>query len=313
MTVDPASAVSAGAAPRRRRHRHDWRGWTFVGPFMIVFLLVFIAPLVYALVLSTFTDRMIGGVQFVGFANFLTLFQDPQFWASLGRVTLVLLVQVPIMLLLSMFLALAIDSGRLHGTNFFRISIFIPYLVPAVVSALMWGFMYGARYGLVGQLNRALGTGIDLFSPDWILGAIGNVITWEYVGYNMLIFYSALTTVPGSLYEAAVIDGANEWQVIRAIKLPQLRGALAIATIFSIIGTFQLFNEPSVMQKMAPSVINGSFTPNLYAFNLSFGSRQQGYAAALAIVMGLITVAIAYVVQLRGMRANDEGRGRRAR
>lgn len=182
---------------------------------------------------------------------------------------------------------------------------FLPYLIPTVVAALMWGFMYGTNYGLVSQINDAFGWNLNPFDPSVILVSISNIITWTYTGYNMLIFYSSLKSINTNLYEAAVIDGASEWQIVRYIKIPHLRGSIAITAIFSIIGTFQLFNEPSIMQKMAPSVITNSFTPNMYAYNLSFSSDQQGYAAALAIVMGVITVIIAYAVQLRGLRTND--------
>jgi multiple sugar transport system permease protein len=175
--------------------------------------------------------------------------------------------------------------------------------VPAVVSTMIWGFMYGAKYGLVGSLNGLLGTDWDVLSPRVLLASIGNVVTWEFTGYNMLIFYSSLSTIPHSLYEAAAIDGAGEWQVVRRVKLPELRGSLAITVIFSIIGSFQLFNEPSIMQNMVPgNAITTYYTPNMYAYNLSFMGNQSNYAAALAIVMALITMGIAYAVQLRGMR-----------
>ncbi|MCX8645000.1 sugar ABC transporter permease, partial [Bifidobacterium sp. B4081] len=132
---------------------------------------------------------------------------------------------------------------------------------------------------------------------------IGNINTWEFTGYNMLIFYSSLSTVPRSLYEAAAIDGAGEWQVVRRVKLPELRGSLAITVIFSIIGSFQLFNEPSVMQNMVPgNAITTYYTPNMYAYNLSFSGNQSNYAAALAIVMAALTMLVAYAVQLRSMR-----------
>ncbi|SES00651.1 multiple sugar transport system permease protein [Propionibacterium cyclohexanicum] len=304
--------ATAGATPPAtavaNRHKRDWRGWGFVGPFVAVFLFVFIAPLIYALVSSLFSYRaFFGTTEFVGLSNYTKLFGDQLFWSGLGRVALVLLIQVPIMLGIALVIALAIDSGRLHGSGLFRISVFLPYLIPTVVAALMWGFLYGTNYGLVSQINSALGTHINPFAQQWILVSIGNVMTWTYVGYNMLIFYSSLRSINASLYEAALIDGASEWQIIKAIKLPHLRGSLAITTIFSIIGTFQLFNEPSIMQKMAPAVITNSFTPNMYAYNLSFSSGQQGYAAALAIVMGLITVIVAYAVQLRGLSL-DEGK-----
>ncbi len=278
----------------------------FVGPFMLVFALVFLAPIAYSLYLSVFRTQMVGGTTFVGLENYAQALADPQFWEGLGRVSLFLVVQVPIMLGIALLVALAIDSGRLYGKSFFRISIFMPYAVPAVVAALMWGgFMYGTRFGLVGNINEAFG-GVSLpnpLSPDLVLASIGNIVTWEFVGYNMLIFYSALRVVPHSLYEAAEIDGAGQWRVIGAIKLPAIRGALVIATIFSIIGSFQLFNEPSILQSLAPpNAITTSYTPNLYAYSLSFSGQQYNYSATVAIIMGLITMVIAYVVQLRGMR-----------
>ncbi|WP_371744662.1 carbohydrate ABC transporter permease [Georgenia sp. TF02-10] len=270
---------------------------------MLVFALVFLAPILYSLYLSVFRSQLVGGTTFVGLDNYAQALQDPQFWEGLGRVSLFLVVQVPIMLGIALLVALALDSGRLYGKSFFRISIFMPYAVPAVVAALMWGFMYGTRFGLVGNINDALGVSLpNPLSPDLVLAAIGNIVTWEFVGYNMLIFYSALRVVPHSLYEAAEIDGAGQWRVITAIKLPAIRGALVIATIFSIIGSFQLFNEPSILQSLAPNAITTSFTPNLYAYSLSFSGQQYNYSATVAIIMGLITMVIAYVVQLRGMR-----------
>ena len=298
-----APASSPPTVPALRRSGRRWTGWAFVGPFMLVFALVFLAPIAYSLYLSVFRTQMVGGTTFVGLENYSQALADPQFWEGLGRVALFLVVQVPIMLGIALLVALAIDSGRLYGKSFFRISIFMPYAVPAVVASLMWGFMYGTRFGLVGNLNDALGISLpNPLSPDLVLASIGNIVTWEFVGYNMLIFYAALRVVPHSLYEAAEIDGAGQWRVIGAIKLPAIRGALVIATIFSIIGSFQLFNEPSILKSLAPNAITTSYTPNLYAYSLSFSGQQYNYSATVAIIMGLITMVIAYVVQLRGMR-----------
>lgn len=272
-------------------------------PFAVVFVFVFIVPIVYAVWISFFQKKMIGGTVFVGFANYARLFADAQFWDSVRRVALFTVVQVPVMLFLAAAMALALDSMKLHGSKFFRISTFLPYAVPAVVSTLIWGFVYGAKYGLVGSLNGLLGTDLDVLAPSVLLAAIGNIVTWEFTGYNMLIFYSSLSTIPHSLYEAAAIDGAGEWQIVRRIKLPELRGSLAITVIFSIIGSFQLFNEPSILQNMVPgNAVTTYYTPNMYAYNLSFSGNQSNYAAALAIVMAVITMAIAYAVQLRSMR-----------
>ena len=293
----------AAPPPATGRVRRSYRGWQFVGPFMIVFSLVFLAPIVYAIYLSLFRNRLIGGNAFVGLDNYSQALQDPQFWSGVGRVGLFLVVQVPIMLFLALLVALALDSGRLYGKSFFRVSIFLPYAVPAVVAALMWGFIYGSQFGLIGNLNDALGISLpDPLKPSLILASIGNISTWTFVGYNMLIFYSALQVVPKSLYESAAIDGAGQVRIIRSIKLPAIRGALVIATIFSIIGSFQLFNEPAILRNLAPNAITTYFTPNFYAYSLTFSGQQINYSAAVAVVMAVITMIVAYVVQLRGTK-----------
>lgn len=308
--VTPTVVAPQPQPPARRRirsrGRSEWKGLAFVAPFLVVFLLVFIAPVAYSLYLSLFREQLIGGTAFVGLENYAELMVDAQFWEGFGRVALFLVVQVPIMLGLALVAALAIDSARLHASGFFRIVIFLPYAVPAVVAVLMWGFIYGDNFGLVANLNDWLGSDvITPFARDWILVSIGNIVTWEFVGYNMLIFYSALRTIPTDLYEAAELDGAGPMRVVTGIKLPALRGAIVIATIFSIIGSFQLFNEPNILRTLAPNIITTFFTPNMYAYNLSFNGQQYNASATVAIVMGVITAVIAYVVQLRGARKEE--------
>jgi len=298
----PAPVVRRPAGSLRRGTAR--RGWLFVAPFLLVFALTFIAPIAYAVGLSLFREQaFFGGTTFVGLDNYALVLADAKFWDSFVRVLVFLAVQVPIMLLLALVAALAIDSARLHASGFFRIVIFLPYAVPAVVATLMWGFLYGDTFGLAADLNHLFGHQVlQPLSANWILTAVGNVNTWEFTGYNMLIFYSALKVIPGELFEAAAIDGAGAFRTILSIKLPALRGAVVIATIFSIIGSFQLFNEPNIMRTLAPNLISTHYTPNMYAYYLSFDGQQYDYSATVAIVMGVITAIIAYVVQLRGSR-----------
>ncbi|ONI61462.1 carbohydrate ABC transporter permease [Okibacterium fritillariae] len=303
MTTLSADAPATPRPAALRRDKRRWTGWAFVAPFLVVFALVLVAPVIYAIYLSLFKEQLIGGNAFVGISNYTQALSDPKFWDSLGRVALFLCVQVPIMLGLALFAALAIDSARLYLSSFFRISIFLPYAVPAVVATLMWGFMYGNRFGLVGNVNDFFGIQLpDPLSNNWVLLSIGNIVTWEFVGYNMLIFYAALRVISTDLYEAAELDGASQWRIIRSIKLPAIRGAIVIAGIFSVIGSFQLFNEPNILQSLAPNTISTFFTPNMYAYNLSFSGQQYNYSAAIAIIMGVVTAVIAYIVQNSGSR-----------
>jgi multiple sugar transport system permease protein len=299
--------VSVAVQPVRGRRgwwsNRDLRGWSFVAPFLAVFALVFLAPIGYAIYLSLYREQaFFGGKTFVGIGNYTDVFTDGKFWEGALRVLLFLAVQVPIMLGLALAAALAIDSGRLRAPRMFRLVIFLPYAVPGVVAVLMWGYLYGTSFGLAADINHLLGTTLQPLSGRWVLTSIVNIVTWEFVGYNMLIFYSALRTVPEDLYEAAALDGAGALRTVFSIKIPALRGAIVIATIFSIIGSFQLFNEPNILRNLVPNVINTNYTPNMYAYNLSFGGQQYNYSATVAIVMGVLTAIIAYVVQLRGSR-----------
>jgi multiple sugar transport system permease protein len=161
----PRGEPRAGTPPRPRRSRRRWAGAGFIAPFLAVFALVFLAPIVYSIYLSLFRERLIGGNSFVGLDNYADVLQDDQFWTSLTRVALFLAIQVPIMLGIALAVALAIDSRRLFAANLFRITVFLPYAVPAVVATLMWGFMYGSRFGLVGSINENLGLSLPDRSP----------------------------------------------------------------------------------------------------------------------------------------------------
>jgi multiple sugar transport system permease protein len=294
-----AARRSGGSAARREARS----GWLFVTPFLVLFLVAVVAPVGYAIYLSLYRDQLVGGSAFVGAANYAAVLSDPSFWGGMLRVVLFLFIQVPIMLVLALVAALALDSGRLRWSGGFRILLFLPYAVPGVVAVLIWGFIYGPRFGLIGSINTGLGFDfLQPLTPQWVLAAIANIVTWEFVGYNMLIFYSALRTVPTELYEAASIDGASALRTVFSIKIPALRPAIVIATVFSIIGSIQLFNEPNLLKPIAPNAISSSFTPNLYAYTLSFAGQQYNYSATVAIVMGVITAVIAYIVQLRGTR-----------
>ena len=313
MAVNAATARGTSAAPRRRGPRRApsrarWTGWAFVAPFLAVFVFALIVPIGYAIYLSLYRQELIGGNAFVGLGNYSTALSDPQFWASVRRVLLFLVVQVPIMTVLALLAALALDSARLRWAPLYRLSIFLPYAVPAVVASFMWGFMYGTQFGLVAKVRSLLhGHFPDPLSSNWVLASIGNVVTWEFVGYNMLIFYSALRAVPRELYEAAEIDGANQYSLIRWIKLPALRVAIIVSLVFSVIGSVQLFNEPNILSQLSPDTIPSNFTPNMYAYNLSFAGQEYNYSAAIAIIMGILTVIIAALVQWYGQRTARKG------
>jgi multiple sugar transport system permease protein len=135
-----------------------------------------------------------------------------------------------------------------------------------------------------------------------MLASLGNVVTWEWTGYNMIILYAALKAIPPELTEAASVDGATAWQTARDVRIPLIRPALVLTIVFSIIGTLQLFNEPQIMNAIAPDVIGTHYTPNLYAYSLAFTAQQFNYAAAVSFVLGAVVFIGSYTFILATRR-----------
>jgi multiple sugar transport system permease protein len=305
-----ATTTAPARAPGGKKHgrpgSHGFAGFMFTVPFMVLFLTLFIAPLLYALYLSVFTQQLIGGTTFVGLDNYVEAVKDPSFQRGVGRVAAFMLIQVPIMLLLALVFALILDSSRVWFPKLYRVGIFVPYAVPTVIAALMWGFLYGPDFGLFADIAEALGTTAPNFLGEQLmLFSIANVSTWTYTGYNMIILYAALRSIPSELYEAAAVDGANPFKTAIHIKLPLLRPALLLCAIFSVIGSFQLFAEPQIFRQLAPGVIGTDYTPNLYVFYLAFSDQRLNYAAAISFLLGLIVFIVSYFVMYASRKQEE--------
>ena len=289
------------------KEKQQYSGLLYCLPYILVFLFGTILPIFYALYLSVFKKRMVGGNQFVGFDNFVRAFADSQLWSGFWRVTLFFFIQVPVMVIISLVAALILDSSRIRHVAVPRILMFLPYAVPGVIAALMWGYIYGDKYGLIGQVFKAMGlTPPNMFSQNIMLFAIANITTWCFIGYNMLIFYSTLRVIPEELYESARIDGASELRIALSIKIPQIRGSIVMTVLFSVIGSYQLFNEPNILKTLAPQAINSYYTPNMYTYNLAFTGQDVNYAAAVSLVVGAITMVFVGIVKLVGNRWEEK-------
>ncbi len=282
-----------------RRLRQAVIPYLFLAPFLILFATFLILPLAYALGISVFADKLVGGNVFVGLENYRQALGDPAFWSGVKRMIYFGIFQVPVMLGLALVFALLLDSGAAWFTTVFRLGFFIPYAVPSVVAALIWGYLYGPTFGPFSQITDSLGLPSPAFlSEAWMLPSIANIVTWEFTGYNMIIMYAALQAVPKEVQDAGAVDGAKPWQIALYIRIPLIFPAILLTGVFSIIGTFQLFNEPSVLQANAPGVITPGYTPNLYAYSLAFVNQEYNYSAAVSFALGAVVVVFSYVFML---------------
>nr|WP_210149113.1 sugar ABC transporter permease [Paeniglutamicibacter terrestris] len=270
-----------------------------VAPFAVFFVAMYLAPLGFAIYRSLFVLKRDGlglsapTMVFDPFTNYLKAFSDPVFIESLGRVLLFGVVQVPVMLGLATALALLIDSRSARAKGFFRLTSFLPYAVPGVIAALMWSFLYSGSSSPINALLEPLGVVIPFLSEDMVLWSVANIVTWGWTGYNMIIIYSALQSIPGEILEAAKIDGASAWKIAWNIKIPMVRPALILTTVFSIIGTAQLYNEPKVLQSVSGGSIDSAFTP-IMAAQAATAAQNYPYAAAtsviLAVLVGILSI-----------------------
>ena len=277
----------------RGASRHRAAVAFFVSPFAALFALFYLVPIGYAIVQSLYKVERTGTFGparevFGGFAQYRRVFTDSPFWHSVERVLLFGVVQVPVMLGLALILALLLDSGLVRGKRFFRLAFFLPYAVPGVVAAIMWGYLYSPNLSPF----TAVTSNVDLLSADLVLWSIANVVTWVYVGYNMLIIYSALLAIPTEIYEAARIDGAGQFRVAWSIKIPLVLPAIVLTTVFSIIGTLQLLAEPQVFRSFS-SAVSSTYTPNLTVYATSSVPNFH-LAAAFSVVLALATFVLSF-------------------
>ena len=290
------TATTPDAPPaRRRRGLRLWRPiLIFVAPFGLLYVLFYAVPIVFAIYQSLLVVQRVGTFGpatqvFGGLTQYALVFQDAAFWTSVARVLLFGVVQVPVMLGLALLFALLLDSPLLRGKKFFRLAFFAPYAVPGVIAAIMWGFLYAPSLSPFSALTQR----VDFLSADLVLWSIANIVTWVYVGYNMLIIYSSLLAIPQEIYEAAKLDGADNGQVAIRIKIPLVTPAIILTAVFSIIGTLQLLAEPQTLRSFS-SAISSTYTPNLAVYTTA-SIPDYSLAAAFSVVLALATFILSFV------------------
>ncbi|MEU5045426.1 carbohydrate ABC transporter permease [Streptomyces griseorubiginosus] len=305
-TASPPQPVSAvtrrldpAGRPRRAGRRSALTASGFLAPFAVLFVTMMLAPIGYALYQSFFTVRragLFGGAQsteFTGLSNYADAFGDHDFVASIVRVALLGCVQVPFMLGLALLLALLLDSRSARLRKTFRLTFFLPYALPGAIAALMWSFLLVKDLSpFTGPLSH-LGIHTDFLSPSWVPVSIGNMITWGWTGYNMLIIYSALQTIPAEVMEAAALDGCTGWRLAWAVKIPLVRPALVLTTVFSIIGTAQMYTEPAVLVGARIPGVDPKFSPIMNT-TVALDVGGQNVAAAQSVVLALITLVLSF-------------------
>lgn len=272
----------------------------FLSPYIIGLLLFWIGPVIASFLIS-FTDwELVGKPLWVGFENYKNLFTDKLFIKSLVNTAYYTLLSVPLGMVLSLLLAVAMNQ-KLKGIVFFRTAFFLPHISSMVAVALLWKWIYNSEYGLLNYFIGLIGLSPKnwLGNPKLAMPALVLMSVWKGLGYNMMIWLAALQGIPEDLYEAARIDGASKWQQFRNITIPLLSPTTFMLLILGIIGSFKVFEQSYVMTSGGPA--HATYTLVLYIYSNAFEWLRMGYASAMAYILAII-IFIITIIQLKGQK-----------
>ena len=268
-------------------------------PGLLWFCLIALIPVFQSAYYSTLDWDGITDAAFIGASNYINLFQDELFFQALINSLLLAAASVFIQLPISMALALILANG-VKGENLYRNIFFIPVIISTTVIAHLWMKVYHPNYGL---LNMLLGTiGLENLQREWLgdpataLGACFVPMVWQYIGYHMLLFYSAAKSISGDILEAAQVDGANKWQIAMRIIIPQIVPMIKACVIFAIIGSLKSFDLIYILTRGGP--VHATEVPSLLMYTKIFTTNEYGYASSIAIFIIAECLIFTLLVQL---------------
>lgn len=299
-TIAEADKVRRAVRKRAKNGETHLAGYIFISPWLIGFLLLTLWPIAQSLYLS-FTDySLLEDPVWTGTNNYVNIFtNDSTFTKSLGVTLLFVLFSVPLKLLFSLLVAMALNL-KLKGMNLYRTAIYFPSLIGGSIAvAALWRNMFG----LDGYINQVLAwfgiQGVGWISnPHTSLGTLILLNTWQF-GSTMVIFLAGLKQIPQELYESAAVDGANKIRRFVSITLPMLSPVMFFNLILGVIGSFQTFTSAFIITKGGP--INSTYMYALYLYEKAFKHYQMGYASALAWIL-LVIVALLTVINFAASR-----------
>ncbi len=274
--------------------REQINGWLFIAPALALLGIFMIYPIVWSLWMSFQTGRGMS-FSFGGLANIQRLLQDTVFLRALSNTLIFLTVQVPIMIVLALLFAVALNDTKLWGRSFFRIAIFLPCVTSLVAYAVLFKSMFSGDGVInVGLMAIGLGPVPWLTDPFWAKVLIILAITWRWTGYNMIFYLAALQNIDRSIYEAARIDGVPPWARFWYLTVPMLKPVILFTTVISTIGTLQLFDEPYNITEGGPS--QATMTLSYYIYDLTFRFMPSfGYSATVSwvivVLVGILSLA----------------------
>ena len=272
--------------------------FVFSAPALLLFTIFVIYPIIPEIMISLQKHNGIQSLRYVGFENYIKVFQSKDFWHALKNTFLLVAYNLLIGLPISLILALMLDHMTSGIRRFFKTASFLPAVLSVTVIAQMWIAIYQPRWGVINTVLRAVG--LDCLAMSWltnlntVMPAVGFAFLWQFIGLNMVLFYTGIKSIPKSYYEAALIDGATNFQTNVRIVIPLLRDIIKFLLIISIMGCMRQFEHVNILTAGGPG--NASRTIIYELYYVAFTTSEFGKGCALAVVFIAICLLINIII-----------------
>jgi multiple sugar transport system permease protein len=283
-------------------NREAITAYLFIFPAMFGFAVFYLLPTIRGLQISTTNWNLLSDPRNVGLENYQTMVADPVFWNALKVSGLYVLLNIPLQTIIGLFLAVAMD--RLTRSMLVRAALIVPYLISNVIAAMVWIWLLDPFLGIFNTVLGSLGIERLAFfgTPELALPAVAGINIWRHMGLTALLFYAGLQGIPRTVYEAAMIDGSDEWTTFWKITLPLLRPVTVFVLVTSVVGSFQIFDTIAVTTNGGP--IDATRSLVFYIYDNAFKFFKMGYATAMSITLFAILIFFS-ILQLRLFRADQ--------
>ncbi|MEV7973631.1 sugar ABC transporter permease [Cellulomonas sp. NPDC089187] len=306
-----ATVALTESRPAKNRRGREGRGWPFVLPFLIVATLFLIVPTLYGLGMSFTEQSLMGNGGWVGLDNYAEALGDATMWSTLGHtVAFTVLSTIPLVAV-ALAMALLVYTG-LPGQWLWRLAFFAPYMLPVAVVVQIWVWLFQPEIGFLNYwLDRF---GLDkvgwLTDTNVAMWSMVLLTLWWTVGFNFLLYLSALQAIPDQMYEAAALDGAGSWRRLFSITLPQLKGTTVLITVLQVLASLKVFDQMFIAFN-GGSGPGGVTRPILqYIYDTGFTGYRMGYASAMSYIFFALIIVVTVVFQLFTTRRREANRGR---
>ncbi|MGT2950858.1 cytochrome C biogenesis protein [Streptococcus cuniculi] len=264
--------------------------YLFISPFYILFLIFGLFPIVFAGILAFNKWDGLGEMRFVGWGNFIRLIHDADFYLSVKNTLIIWAVGTFPMLFIALVLAFMINLKFVKHKELLKAIFFLPNITSVVAVTILFGLIFSNLDGLANSLLQFLGLAPIKWvtSTFWVRIVIALINIWMYLGYNTIIYLTGITKIPNDYYEAAIMDGATNFQIFRHITIPQLKPIILFTVMMSTIGGLQVFSEAQVLVPQGATPEGGAMTIVYYLYNTAFSNNDYGYGSAIAWALVII-------------------------